>query len=101
MTSLTTCTTGISVLEPCAPDIFILLIHAEIHVGDPLSEANGGNDSRNAGSNDNDPQRTGFVDGTLFYDPLILNRSCLLALGTVAKEKTSHIVYKNKRGFIR
>jgi hypothetical protein len=91
MTSLTTCTTGISVFEPGAPDIFILLIHAEVHVGDPLSEANGGDDSRNARSNDNDSQGTGFVDGTLFHRPLILDRSCLLALGTATKEETSHI----------
>lgn len=98
MMSLTTCTTGISVLEPGAADIFILLIHAEIHVGDPLSEANRGDDSRNARSNDNDSQRTGFIDGTLFHDPLILDRPWLSALRIATKEELLHLDCICERG---
>jgi hypothetical protein len=91
MTSLTTCTTGISVFEPGAPDIFILLIHAQVHVGDPLSEANGGDDSRNARSNDNDSQGTGFVDGTLFHRPLI---DCICESG---EEEQRELIQKGMR----
>lgn len=69
-TTLTTGAPRISVLEPCASNICVFLIYAELDVRDPLSESNACKNSRDTSANDDYSQWTSFINRPILHNPL-------------------------------
>lgn len=64
----TTCTSWVSVLEPGSANILILVIHAELQIGDSLSQSDTGNDSRKSRTDDDHSYGTEVVNRAVLYD---------------------------------
>ncbi len=67
----TTSTTGISVFEPGAGDVRILLVDLKLEIGYPLWKSDCSYDSRNTCSNTDDSQRPLAINWAFLYDCMI------------------------------
>lgn len=65
---LTARATRVSVLKPCSSNIWVLVVDAQVEVGDSLNKSNASKDARNSSTNDDDPQWPCLIDRSFFDD---------------------------------
>lgn len=91
-TKHTTSISGITVLEPSPPNIGVLVVYAKVQIRDSLHELNASEDSRNTGSDYDNPQRASFINRPFFHNASgflcngLLNRLRNRRLGAVTED---------------